>query len=267
MSLADPAPIHLLASLGTALLVLGLLVLLRPPVTRATPVAVMPWACVAAFAHHLALQGIYPPEVEPLFGARLVGPTVFAIAGGVWLGLRGLAVIRDRAERGAYLTASGVGVALGLGVVTATTLSLQRGDAFVLVGAPTLAFVLSGVGYLSLGLVDPPGFARARLAGYLVAFAQTLDGVASALLVDGLGHEVSRPSVEAAFAVTGTLGVPETLGVGWLLVVPRLVLSLTLVSILTRGRVETEVYRVLALAVLVAAGVGPGVTAVLEAMA
>lgn len=265
MPLADPTPIHLLASLGTAAVVLGLLALLRPPVTRATPIAVLPWACVAAFSHHLALQGIYPPEVEPLFGGLLVGPTVFAIAGGLWLALRGVAVVRDREEGGVYLVACGAGTALGLGVVTVTTLSLERGDAFVLVGVPTLAVVLSAVGYLSLGLVDPPGFARARFAGYLVAFAQTLDGVASALLVDGLGREVARPSVEVAFALTGTVGSPDALGVGWLLIVPRLVLSLSLVAILTRGSVETEVYRVLLLAALVAIGVGPGVTAILEA--
>lgn len=265
MSLADPTPLHLLASLGTATIVLALLVLVRPPVTRTTPIAFTPWACVAAFAHYLALEGIYPPEVEPLFGGTLVGPTVFALAGGLWLLLRGVAVLRDREERGVYLTACGVGAALGLGVVTVSTLSLQRGDAFVLVGVPTLAIVLSGVGYLSLGLVDPPGFARAKLAGYLVAFAQTFDGVASALLVDGLGRDVARPSVEVAFAITGTVGSPDLLGVGWLLVVPRLVLSLVAVAVLTRGRVETEVYRVLVLAVLVAAGVGPGVTAILEA--
>lgn len=265
MLLADPTPLHLAASLGTAAFVLVLLALVRPPVTRSTPVAVTPWACVAAFAHYLALEGIYPPVVEPMFGGLLVGPTVFAIAGGLWLVLRGVAVVRDREERGAYLAACGAGVALGLGVVTVTTLTLERGDAYVLVGVPTLAVVLSAVGYLSLGLVDPPGFARARFAGYLVAFAQTLDGVASALLVDGLGRQVARPSVDVAFAVTGTLGGLDTLGVGWLLVVPRLVLSLTLVSILTRGSVETEVYRVLLLAALVALGVGPGVTAILEA--
>lgn len=267
MPLADPTPIHLLASLGTAALVLGLLAMLRPPVTRTTPLAVLPWACVAAFAHHLALQGTYPPEIEPLFGGLLVGPTTFAIAGGLWLALRGVAAVRDREERGATLVASGAGAALGLCVVTLTTLSLNRGDAFVLVGVPALALVLSAVGYLSLGLVDPPGFARARFAGYLVAFAQTLDGVASALLVDGLGREVARPSVEVAFALTGAFGTPDSVGVGWLLVVPRLVLALALVALLTRGSVETEVYRVLLLAALVAIGVGPGVTAILEATA
>lgn len=266
MPLADPTPIHLLASLGTAVVVLGLLALFRSPVTRTTPIAVLPWACVAAFAHHLALQGIYPPEVEPLFGGQLVGPTVFAIGGALWLALRGVAVVRDREERGAYLVACGAGTALGLGVVTLTTLSLQRGDAFVLVGVPTFAVVLSAVGYLSLGLVDPPGFARARFAGYLVAFAQTLDGVASALLVDGLGRDVARPSVEAAFALTGAFGSPDALGVSWLLIVPRLVLSLSLVAILTRGSVETEIHRMLLLAALVAVGVGPGVTAILEAI-
>jgi len=265
MPIADPTPIHLFASLGTAAFVLALLAIVDPPVTRTTPIAVTPWAFVGAFAHHLALEGVYPDLVEPLFDGLLVGPTVFALAGGLWLLLRGVAVFRDREEGGAYLVACGVGAALGLGMVTVTTLSLDRGDALVLVGVPALAAVLGGVGYLSLGLVDPPGFARARLAGYLVAFAQTLDGVASALLVDGLGREVTRPSVEAAFALTTTLGNADVLGVGWLLVVPRLVLSLGLVAVLTRGRVETEVYRVLLLAALVAAGVGPGVTAVLEA--
>jgi uncharacterized membrane protein len=265
MTIAAPTPVHFLVAVGGALVVLGSLAVARAPVTRSTPAAVVPWAVVAACLHHLALQGLYPPSVEPLFGGTLVGPTTFALAGGLWLLLRGVAIVRDRPERGSFLAASGVGAAVALGIVTLSVVPLDRGDAVVLVGVPGLAAVLAAVGYLSLGFVDPPAFARGRFAGYLVAFAGTFDGVASALLVDVVGRSVARPSVELALAVDTALGLPAALGVGWLLVVPRLVGSLVAVALLTRGSASTELYRVLGLALLVATGIGPGVAAVLEA--
>jgi hypothetical protein len=242
-----------------------LLALARAPVTRSTLAAIVPWAAIAACGHYLALHGLYPEPVAPLFAGTLVGATVFTPAGILWLLLRGVAVVRDRAERGTFLTASGVGAALGLGIVIISVLSLDRGDAVVLVGVPGLAAVPAAVGYLSLGAVDPPAFARGRLVGYLVAFAGTFGGVASAPLVDVVGRPVARPSVDLALAVDRALGLPASIGVGWLLVVPRLLLSLVGIAVLTRGSAITGTYRVLGLALLAASGAGPGVAAVLEA--
>lgn len=259
-------PYLVLLGIGT-LAVGALLVFFRPPVTQGTVLAVVPWVANGAALHVFYLLGraygvrVYPPVVEPLFGAPAVYVTVFVVAGGIWV----LAVLLGQGTATGLTPAQFLG-GTGVGVL-ATLVALLAWQALdpavgpVRVILPVVGIILSGaitfVAYMVVGAWRTRIIAGARLSGALVLFAHVLDGVTTAIGADvlGVGERSYLPRRIMEFAAD--LPTEPYLGVGWLFLLVKMVVAIAVIAAFADYVREHPSRANLLYAVVMAVGLGP----------
>lgn len=249
-------PLTYLAGLAVGLaVVVGSLTAQRPAITRRTIVAFGPWMVAGAAVHALYQLGSAPPILVPLFTAPTVYLTTFLFAGAVWA----LATTLDSWSTPSIL--GGVGLVCGL---LASAVVLQAGVARGTL-APMVAVIglvtsvgLTAVVYWLLDRVRPSITAATGNLGLLVVFAHVLDGVSTAIGIDLLHTAERSPIPRAIMGFAGSLPTASLIGTGWLFVLVKLAVAVTVLALLTDFVEEDPRQGYAALGVVAAVGLGPG---------
>lgn len=246
---ALPALPYLLALLAATAAVAALLVRRRPVVREATVLAFVPWMVVGAAAHVLEAIGAVPAVLAPLFGTPSVYLSTFVLMGLIW------ALGDDR-----VLAATGTLAALlAVGATFATGYSRGSINLFwpLVALAVSLALAAGTWGLFRRAL---PGVAAATgAAGALVVLGHVLDGVSTAVGIDVLGVHERSPLPRAIMGVAEGLSTAETIGVGWLFVLVKLLLACGILWLMTEHVEDAPSEGYLLLGVIAAVGLGPGV--------
>jgi len=260
-----PAPALVTAVLVSvaALLAVGCIAWVGPPVTRRLVLAGTPWMVLAGLLYPLAATGVYGGPLAATLGSPLVVPVTVVLATVLWIPLVQAGRVRTRGDPAGYLVASGTGV---VAPVLAVTVLAGRATVATLVPlalAPVVAAIAAAAVVFVLGLSAAPALAAARSLALLAVYAQALHAVAVVVAVDALGVPASGPLARA------TVGLGSTLvggfGIGW----PFLLLKLCAVALLVVGlgrlaeRRETVAY--VLLGTVAALGVGPAVAVLVSA--
>lgn len=254
-----------LALLVTALVVAAALVLWRPPVDAWTVIAVAPWAVVGALISVLAGTGAYGPRLTALFTGSTVAVATAVPAGLAWVTVNRIAAIRGRPGRtSVYLGTAGVGATLVLVFVFLLRVPVSAAGAVWLVVVPVAAGALAGVTYFALGVQDATVLAETGGAGLLAVFGHVLEGLAVVVAVDVVGRSPQWNVVAGVLRATADLPVPDAFGVAWPYLVVKLLFVLAVLSVLARLTDRSRVGVALLIAVVAAAGIGPGVAVLLE---
>lgn len=264
-----PGPIQSAALLiGTGTIAV-LLYALRPPLTQRIALSFIPWIITGSILHVFWQLGtilqrqLYPPALEALFSAPAVYLTTFIVLGAIWALATIIVPSRDRSGRiGTYILATGLGAVLPL-----TGLLLWQGlDEQVAPIEPIwpvlgliLSLVVTFVVYIAIGAWRTYVIAQVRYLGAFVLFAHIFDGITTAIGVDvlGGGERSALPAMILEFAAR--LPVADTIGVGWLFVLVKVLLASGVV-VLFAGYVDDEPAQANLLLTLIAVfGLGPAV--------
>lgn len=228
-----------------------------PPITDRVLLAFAPWIAVGAALS--ALAGVL--AVPPALVAAVRSPWVYVVAvtaaGTVWL----LAANRD-AERGDWSVPEVVGVSgvLVLAPIVGSVVALDHGTVSPVWGLFGFLFagVLSLVVWSWLGERYPHVVARTGSIGLLVVYGHVLDGVTTVIGVDLLGLAEANAISRTILDVAAGLPVPDAFGVGWFFTLVKLLVALAVLRIVTDPLAHDPTRRRLLLAVVAAAGLGPG---------
>jgi len=262
-----PETPQLVALLAATVVVVALLLVLEPPITEGFVLAVVPWVFSGAALHVFYQLGelyevqLYPPVVESLFAAPAVYLTTFVAMGFTWsVSLLVAAGTGGRRRSAQYLGGTGTAVAVVLGgLLVWQSLDPVVGPLRIAVPAIGLvaSLVVTAVVYLALGAWRTYVIAEARLAGALVLFAHTLDGITTAIGVDvlGVGERSVLPRRIMDFAAD--LPTAEYLGSGWLFVVVKIGVAVALVWAFADFVHDEPARGYLLFAVLMTVGIGP----------
>ena len=257
----------------SVVVVTTIIYMLDPPITERFVLAVVPWVFVGSTLHVFYQLGeifqvqIYPRSIEALFAAPAVYLTTFLGMGIIWvLSLVIGSGMGARERTSQYLGGTGVGAA----VVMLILLGWQALDPAVgplrlvvplagLVASMAVTFVV----YVALGAWRTYVIAEARLAGAMVLFAHTFDGITTALGVDvlGVGERSVIPRIIIDFATD--LPTYEYIGAGWLFVVVKIGVAVAIVWAFAEYVHEEPVRGYLLFAVLMILGLGPAFNNVL----
>lgn len=230
------------------------------PISDRTVVALAPWMVAGATAHVVYQLEVLPPILSPFFGSPTVYGTTFAVAGAIWLLFAAIDGSSDRTDRHLWrFGAVGILAALVPTVVAlwigATTEGLA--PAVPLAGA-FVGVILAWATWKAFEKLLPEEAAAVGLAGPVVIFGHTLDGVSTALGVDWLGFGERSPVSRFVLEVGGALPTADLVGVGWLFVLLKLVVAAVVVWLLA-GFVRDDPPAGYGLLAFVAAvGLGPG---------
>lgn len=265
-----PEPVYWVPT-GLALIA-ALLILysVGPTITDWTAVALAPWVGVGSALHVLYQQPAFFEDAEPLFGNPMVYLTTATTVAFVWIVSEFIVDMRPPgASSDRQIGAVGGGIFLAL--VGWSAWIVGPGLDFVTVRPfwPTLAFVgaagLAGVGWVVLSLGSSRTVSVVGKTGLVVLFGHTLDGVSTALAVDGPvdGFTERTPLSRWVLDVGASLPTAEFIGGAWLFVLVKMVLA-TVVLIAFRDWFRDSPERARMVLVLVAAvGLGPGLHNVL----
>lgn len=174
--------------------------------TRLTILAAGPWTLAGAFAVIASRAGAYESiaiDVTPLAVTAIVA----ALATGSWAGCIELAALRGVPYRDRYLAATGAVTATVLGGSLLFHVDAAAIHLVWLAIAPVAAGVLAAVSYFVLGLVYTDALSELRISGLYTLGVVTLDGTASAVVVEQLG------GTQTGVLTTALLWVAETVGV------------------------------------------------------
>lgn len=260
-----PGPATVLLTVGGALLVAGAVVSVLPVVDRRTVLAATPWMLAAAVVHALAVAGAYGGALASVLGSLLVVPAAVVVAGVCWLPLVQFGRVRDRVDPAAYLGAVGVGTLVPLLVAT---LLYGRSSVATLAPvaiAPPVAGVAAAAVLFVLGLGAAPSLAATRSLALLVVYAQAFHAVAVAIAVDALGATPGGPIARVAVDIGARLSVAGTIGTSWPYAALKLAAAALVVVIAARAVDRNETATYVALGVVAALGLGPGVATLLGA--
>ncbi|WP_254821449.1 DUF63 family protein [Haloglomus halophilum] len=260
-----PAPALVTAVLVSvaALLAVGCIAWVGPPVTRRLVLAGTPWMVLAGLLYPLAATGVYGGPLAATLGSPLVVPVTVVLATVLWIPLVQAGRVRTRGDPAGYLVASGTGV---VAPVLAVTVLAGRATVATLVPlalAPVVAAIAAAAVVFVLGLSAAPALAAARSLALLAVYAQALHAVAVVVAVDALGVPASGPMARATVGLGAEL--VGGFGIGW----PFLLLKLCAVALLVVGlgrlaeRRETVAY--VLLGTVAALGVGPAVAVLVSA--
>lgn len=255
-----PAVPYLLALALAGLAVGAALWRRRPSVTERVVVAFAPWMVTGSGLYVLSQLDAAPAVVAPFLTSPSVYVSTAIVGGALWV-----IVASAPADRWAlpstpgYLAAAGV---LAAGATVGSVLAVGASS-----GA--LAPFWPGVGLaVSLVLADAawsavrqgwPTAEAAGKVGALCVFAQTLDGVSTAIGFDVLGFGEQSPVSRAVLEFAAGLPTDGLIGAGWLFVALKLVLGAGVVVLLADYAREEPAEGYLLLAVVAAVGLGPGV--------
>ena len=242
-----------------AVAVTALLLVLRPPVTSWTVVALTPWMAIGGILHALEVIGAFEPLYAPLFEAPAVYVTTYVLAGSIWLPATVLTAGGRTAGPDRILGSVGGGIAFAFtGIVFWEGYQAGILEPFW----PVVGLVLSGVvtvaAVIPFALRYTDAMAITEKAGIVVVFGHVLDGVSTAIGIDALDAGERSPLPRAIMEFAGDLPTAPYIGEGWLFVVVKIVLALTIIALFAEYVRERPVRGYLALAVVAAVGLGPG---------
>jgi uncharacterized membrane protein len=262
-----PGPIQSAALLIGAGTIAVLLYALRPPLTQKIVLSFIPWMISGSILHVFWQLGntlqrpLYPDPFAPFFSAPAVYLTTFIALGGIWALSAIIVPSYDRSGRIAtYVFAMGIGVLIPL-----TGLLLWQGlDEQVAPMEPIwpvlgliISLVLTFIIYIIIGTWRTYVIAQARYVGAFVLFAHIFDGVTTAIGVDVLGAGERSTIPAAILDFSADLPVADTIGVGWLFVLVKVVLASAIV-VLFADYLEDEPHQANLLLTLIAVfGLGP----------
>jgi len=248
---------YLLALLAAAAAVGAGLSRRRPPITARHIVAFAPWMAVGSALHVLKVIDGLPPALAPFGGTAAVYLTVSVLAGATLLVAD---AARQRRRVPLVIAASGLAVLLPV-VGVALAAGVDRGT--LALRWPALAAVgsvgLTALAWLGLRRLRPEAAAMTGVVGLLAVFGHTLDGLSTAVGIDVLGFGERSPVSRAIMGVAESLPTAETLGVGWLFVLVKLVVAGGVVVLFADYIDETPTEGYLLLGFIAAVGLGPGV--------
>lgn len=262
--------------------VAGALYRISPPVTERTVLGFAPWMVLGSALYVCYQIGALPSVVAPFFGSPAVYLTTFVLLGVLWtVSNRSTAIkseTRNATTAGDWATdgdptATGdrtddpataaivlgtVGSVLALGVIAvALWIGLRRGSLRVL--WPTIGLCVSvALGALTWAVVRRGEIGATGLAGALVVFTHTLDGVSTAVGVDVLGFSEQTPLARVFLEAAAALPVADLLGTGWLFVAVKIVLAVVVTWLLADSVRERPREGYLLCAFVAAVGLGPG---------
>lgn len=262
--LPEGSSIPSLPYLAALLLALAAVVLalrrLSPRVTDRVVVAFAPWMVCGSSLYVLSQVGAVPRIIAPLVGSPTVYGSVAVLAGALWAGTTALGRPVDR-----FSLASTPGVLALTGSVAAAVVvgwALQYGARGGLMPVwPALGLVvtvaLTGVVWGGLRRAMPRT-ELAGVAGGLVVFGHTLDGVSTTIGLDVLGFGEQSPVSRAIIEFAAGLPTAAVLGSGWLFVLVKLALAAGVVVLLSGYVREEPAEGYLLLGAVAAVGLGPG---------
>jgi uncharacterized membrane protein len=268
-----PSTPLLVGLLVATVIVVAFVYLLEPPITERFVLAIVPWIFTGAALHVFYQLGeayvvqIYPPAIESLFAAPAVYLTTFVAMGTIWI----ISLVigtgmgsRDRSAQ--YLGGTGFGVAVVmLGLVIWQSLDPAVGPLNVVVPLIGIvaSLVVTFVVYVALGAWRTYVIAEARLAGAIVLFAHTFDGITTALGVDvlGVGERSAIPRAIIEFAAD--LPTAQYIGSGWLFAAVKISVAVAIVWAFAEYVQERPVRGYLLFAVVTVVGLGPAFNNVL----
>jgi uncharacterized membrane protein len=249
-----------------AILVAASLLTIEVSVSQRVILASVPWFVVGAGAHVLYTTGAYDPWAEYFFGPLSVYFTTFVAAGMVWGMMALSADISGGDRRGAqYLAAAGLGATIVVGSVALSSgIGASASRIYPTFGGMVGALVLAGVAYVGLNVLYPKAMVHTGAVGFFLVFGQVLDATMTALSVDLFGATPSAPVARQVLPVATDLPTADAFGVGWSLVLLKLVAALLFVSAVGY-LLSTDRFRdrpgpaYLLLGLVIAVGLGPGV--------
>jgi len=241
---------------------------IRPPVTEAIVMAVVPWIISGALLHvfyqmHLqAPGGLFPEPIAPLFSAPSVYLTTFSLLGLIWVMATIIVPSNDHDRQIArYLGTTGFGI-----MMTLVGLAVWQGlgDAFEVEPIlPILGLVVSMavtfVVFIAIGIWRTYVIAQTRYVGALVLFGHIFDAITTAIGIElmGAGERSTLPRMMMDFAAD--LPTQPYLGEAWLFVVVKIVVASAIVVLFADYVRERPNEGNLFLAIIAAVGLGPGV--------
>jgi uncharacterized membrane protein len=251
-------------ALLVAVLAVGLLLLLvRPTVSQWVVLAAAPWMVLGALLHavyqlHRATgETLLPDPGAVLLSAPAVYLTTFALAGLVWVLAARLVddhrgVTRLLAGTGAFLLVPAAGYA-----------TLEASGEFAL--EPVLPVVgllgslaLTGLVALLLTRWRPTLATGPRVAGLLVLFAHTFDGITTGIGVELLDAGERSTAPRVILDIAAGLPTADLLGEAWLFVLVKLSLAAAIVVGFHDYAAEEPTEGNLFFAGIAAIGLGPG---------
>ncbi len=268
-----PSTPLLIALIVGTFVVLALIAFMEPPITEGFVLAVVPWVFAGSALHVFYQLGelyqvqIYPESVELLFAAPAVYLTTFLGMGLIWVISLVIGSGMGARERTAhYLGGTGFGAAaVMLGLLAWQSLDPAVGPIRIVV--PLAGFLASlavtFVVYIALGAWRTYVIAEARIAGALVLFAHTFDGITTAIGVDilGVGERSVIPRTIMDFAAD--LPTASYIGTGWLFVVVKVFVAVAIVWAFAEYVHERPTRGYLLFALVTVLGLGPAFNNVL----
>ncbi len=262
-----PGPIQSAALLIGTVTIGVVLYALRPPLTQRIVLSFIPWIVSGSILHvfwqvgEILQRQLYPPPLKVFFSAPAVYLTTFMAVGLIWALASIIVPSRDRSNRIAtYLLATGIGV-----VIPLIGLLLWQGldDAIAPMEPiwPVLGLILSlvvtFVVYIAIGAWRTYVIAQVRYVGAFVLFAHIFDGITTAIGVDvlGGGERSALPAMILDFSAR--LPVADTIGVGWLFVLVKIVLASAIIILFADYVDEEPTQANLFLTLIAVFGLGP----------
>lgn len=232
-----------------AILALGVL---RPRVSDALSMAVVPWAVVGGLLHAMSRSAAYPDPWADLLGFPGIIPTIVTLVAGTWL-LMSVAPGGDAPGRvGSLVAATGYGAVLPPLLLAVAIMAGAESAAIV---GPLLILVIVGalgaVTLVAVTAIYPDALTVLGAGTALLVFGHLLDALSGALLLDPMAAQLP------GYAFVAGVGDPLLAAGAYTGV--RLVLALVGVVVATEWARRYETGHVAA-AVAGAVGLGAGVT-------
>jgi len=264
-----PGPIPTAVLLIATAMIAALLYALRPPLTQRIVLAFVPWIISGGILHvfwqlqNILQRQLYPGWAEVFFSAPAVYLTTFIAVGAIWALSATIVPSDDYADRmGTYIGAMGVGVfvpLLGLLLWQGLDESVAPMEPIWPVLGLIISLVLTFIVYLLIGTWRTYVIAEARYVGALVIFAHTFDGVTTAIGVDVLDAAERSAAPQLILDFAASLPTAEFIGVGWLFVLFKVLLSSAIVILFADYVSEQPTEGNLILALVAVFGLGPAV--------
>jgi|APHM01.1.fsa_nt_gi Predicted membrane protein len=261
---AVPDPIYWVPTALALLAMLLVLYFVGPTITDWTAAALAPWIGVGAVLHVLYQEQSFFEAVRPLFGNPMVYLTTAAVVALVWTVSEFIADMRPPgASNDRQLGAVGGGVLLAL---LAWSVYIVAARQFVEVRPfwPTIAFVaaalITGVGWVLISILFSSSASVAGRTGLVVLFGHTLDGVSTALAIDGpiSGFTERTPLSRWVLDVGASLPTADVIGSAWLFVLVKMVLAAVVIVAFRETLRDSPGFGRMVLVFVAAVGLGPG---------
>jgi uncharacterized membrane protein len=225
--------------------------------TDSIAIAALPWAVIAASLSVLTRNIDLPETVSPMLSSPVAYLTVFVLTGCCCL-----VVPTPEEVENSSPTVPKLLEWCGLLLITpivAVTLAID-GQKLHLVW-PAIGLVVSaamtGILWSYLAARSPVTTTRTGVLGIAVLFGHLLDANTTLIGIDVLGFREQTPLPQSILELASTLPIADSLGVGWLFFLIKLVVAIAIVRILAVA-VDTH-HRPVLLGVTAVAGLGPGV--------